>query len=53
MNARMTYVIVVGNQKGGVGKTTNTINIAAALSELGRTSLIIDLDKYSTISFPA
>ena len=44
MDTRTTHVIVVGNQKGGVGKTTNTINIAAALSELGRTSLIIDLD---------
>jgi chromosome partitioning protein len=44
MDTRPTHVIVVGNQKGGVGKTTNTINIAAALSQLGRTSLIIDLD---------
>jgi chromosome partitioning protein len=44
MDTRTTHVIVVGNQKGGVGKTTNTINIAAALSERGRTSLIIDLD---------
>jgi len=44
MDTRPTHVIVVGNQKGGVGKTTNTINMAAALSQLGRTSLIIDLD---------
>src|SRR4029450_11597750 len=44
MDTRTTHVIVVGNQKGGVGKTTNTINIAAALSQLGRASLIIDLD---------
>lgn len=44
MDTRTTRVIVVGNQKGGVGKTTNTINMAAALSALGRTSLIIDLD---------
>src|SRR5262250_2570635 len=44
MDTRTTYVIVVGNQKGGIGKTTNTINMAAALSQLGRTSLIIDLD---------
>jgi len=37
---------VVGfmNQKGGVGKTTNCINVAAALAELGRTTLIVDLD---------
>ena len=44
MTAQETHVIALGNQKGGVGKTTNTINIAAALGELGRTSLIIDLD---------
>jgi chromosome partitioning protein len=44
MTPKTTHVIALGNQKGGVGKTTNTINIAAALGELGRTSLIVDLD---------
>ncbi|HMB04384.1 MAG TPA: AAA family ATPase, partial [Isosphaeraceae bacterium] len=39
-----TTVIAVGNQKGGVAKTTNTVHIAAALGELGRKCLIIDLD---------
>jgi chromosome partitioning protein len=39
-----THVIAVGNQKGGVGKTTNTVHIAMALCELGRTCLIWDLD---------
>src|SRR6516225_5717509 len=39
-----THVIAVGNQKGGVGKTTNTVHIAAALGERGYKSLIIDLD---------
>lgn len=39
-----TRVIAVGNQKGGVGKTTNTVHIARALAELGRKVLIIDLD---------
>src|SRR5581483_6134215 len=39
-----TRVIAVGNQKGGVGKTTNTVHIARALAELGRAVLIIDLD---------
>lgn len=37
-------VIAIGNQKGGVGKTTNTVHIAAALGQRGRRCLIIDLD---------
>lgn len=37
-------VIAVGNQKGGVGKTTNTVHIAAALGLFGFRSLVIDLD---------
>jgi chromosome partitioning protein len=44
---RPTAVIAVGNQKGGVGKTTNTIQLAGALTERGRHSLIIDLDMTS------
>lgn len=39
-----TRVIAVGNQKGGVGKTTNCVNLAAALGEMGRRCLVIDLD---------
>jgi chromosome partitioning protein len=41
---RDTKVIAVGNQKGGVGKTTNACHISAALGELGRLCLIWDLD---------
>lgn len=37
-------LIAVGNQKGGVGKTTNTVHIAAALGQRGYRCLIIDLD---------
>ncbi|HMO66863.1 MAG TPA: ParA family protein, partial [Verrucomicrobiota bacterium] len=44
---RNTVVIAVGNQKGGVGKTTNTIQLAGTLAERGRRSLIIDLDMTS------
>ena len=41
---RKTRIIAVGNQKGGVGKTTNTVHIATALGEFGCQSLIWDLD---------
>lgn len=44
MDKKITRVIAVGNQKGGVGKTTNTVHIARALVERGRKVLIIDLD---------
>ena len=37
-------LIAIGNQKGGVGKTTNTVHIAAALGQRGYRCLIVDLD---------
>lgn len=47
----MAKVLAFANQKGGVAKTTTTLSIAAALQEMGKRSLAIDLDPQGALTY--
>lgn len=50
LSVRKPKIIALLNQKGGVGKTTSTVNLGAALARFGQRVLLVDLDPQSNLS---
>lgn len=46
----MAHIIAISNHKGGCGKTTSTINIGAALAQMGHRTLLVDLDPQANLT---
>ena len=46
----MTYTIAISNEKGGVAKTTTTLSLGAALTEIGQKVLLVDLDPQANLT---